>query len=116
MLQYQDRTVRGSRNGVDTRADSGLVNRALSQGRRESSGVTATECFHVAVGRCGCLHAVGAGGVILHRPGHTMSLTRTSAQKLGLWRQQTPVGENLHGIALGPPHVAVGAAGTVVER
>ncbi|MFQ3319289.1 MAG: hypothetical protein ACI8UR_000637 [Natronomonas sp.] len=70
----------------------------------------------VAVGECGCVHAVGGGGAVLHRPGHDMAGVRTAAERLELWSQANPTGENLHGIALGPPHVAVGDSGTVLER
>lgn len=66
------------------------------------------EALHdVAVCRCGCIHGVGAGGTIVHRPGSGSEDD---------WRVSTPTGENLRGVALGRPHVAVGAGGTILER
>lgn len=68
----------------------------------------------VGVGRCGCVHAVGSDGTVLHRPGHGMPGVDLATPEV--WIETTPVGGNLHGIAIGPLHVAVGASGTVIER
>lgn len=69
----------------------------------------------VEVAPCGCVHVVGGGGTVLHQKG-----TETSAEDLASWLaltpQSTPTGQNLHGITLGPPHAAVGASGTILER
>lgn len=70
----------------------------------------------IETGPCGCAHAVGASGVVLHRPGHGIPAGPNVARWLDLWTQSTPVEQNLHGIAFGARHVAVGAAGTVIER
>ncbi|QLC32807.1 hypothetical protein EFA46_000810 [Halarchaeum sp. CBA1220] len=71
--------------------------------------------YDVAMGACGCIHAVGAGGTILHRPGHDLPGGVTVARWLGLWEETHPVEADLRGVALGDPHVAVGASGTIVE-
>jgi hypothetical protein len=70
----------------------------------------------VEVGNCGCVHAVGASGTVVHRMGHGTPGITALARWFDWWRTRTPTGQNLHAIAIGHPHVAVGAAGTIVER
>ncbi|WP_211311135.1 hypothetical protein [Halarchaeum salinum] len=72
--------------------------------------------YDVEIGSCGCVHAVGADGTILHRPGRGIPYGATLAKWLGRWDTTNPVSETLHGFVLGPPHVAVGASGTIIER
>ncbi|WP_435095112.1 WD40/YVTN/BNR-like repeat-containing protein [Halarchaeum sp. P4] len=72
--------------------------------------------YDIEMGSCGCIHAVGAGGTILHRPGHDIPGGVTVARWLGLWDEASPVETTLHGVVMGDPHVAVGANGTIVER
>lgn len=60
----------------------------------------------VTVGDCGCVHVVGGEGVVLHRM-HGSDRWRT---------QPTETTATLHGVALGNPHVAVGANGVVLEK
>ncbi|MFB6303988.1 MAG: hypothetical protein ABEH47_02380 [Haloferacaceae archaeon] len=81
---------------IYSRTDDGWTSPDLSHGSLQDVGVCP----------CGCVHAVGASGTIIHRHGHGD----------GDWRTSSPTGENLHGVALGRPHVAVGASGTVLER
>lgn len=88
-----------------------------------SPDLTAAACSDVAVCSCGCVHAVGASGTVLHRPGRGMRTgggshgggggTETDG---GRWKRSSPTGQNLHGVVTGRPHVAVGASGTVLER
>ncbi|GGM54901.1 hypothetical protein J2752_000694 [Halarchaeum rubridurum] len=70
----------------------------------------------VEIGPCGCVHAVGANGTVLHRPGHGIPAGATLAKWLGRWETAHPVSSGLDALVLGDPHVAVGANGTVVER
>jgi len=70
----------------------------------------------VEIGSCGCVHAVGADGTVLHRPGYGIPAGTTLAKWLGRWETTRPVQTELDDLVLGAPHVAVGANGTIVER
>lgn len=89
---------------------------AGSAGEWELESPTERSIQDVEIGRCGCVHAVGESGTVLHRMGHGTPGLRTLARWLDWWERTSPTGQNLHGFAIGPPHVAVGAAGTIIER
>ena len=92
-----DVTVVGAR--VHERTDTGW----------HATDVTGATLTDVAVCSCGCVHAVGANGTIAHQPGEEMGND-------GGWEVSSPTDVTLHGVALGYPHVAVGASGTILER
>jgi len=68
------------------------------------------------VSSCGCVHAVGDDGTVVHRPGRGIPMGTTVARWLGVWDVTRPVGDDLNAVAVGRPHVAVGASGTILER
>ncbi|WP_188878544.1 PQQ-like beta-propeller repeat protein [Halarchaeum grantii] len=118
-----------ARIGIED-ADAGLYDATVVGGRARVAGGTlyregddawdATDptertLYDIAMGSCGCIHAVGASGTVLHRPGHDLPGGVTVARWLGLWEETHPVEADLRGVTLGDPHVAVGASGTVVE-
>ncbi|MCD2201188.1 hypothetical protein LPA44_15035 [Halobacterium sp. KA-4] len=87
-----------------------------SDGEWEQESAANTALHDVEVEACGCVHAVGASGTVLHRTGYDTPPLRTLARWFDLWTQTWPTGQNLHAIALGHPHIAVGASGTILER
>lgn len=126
-----ERTSDGTwaRVGIED-ADAGLYDVTVDGGRARVAGgklyregedawdvtdPTERTLYDIAMGACGCVHAVGASGMILHRPGHDLPGGVTVAQWLGLWEESHPVEADLRDVTLGDPHVAVGASGTIVE-
>lgn len=89
---------------------------AGAAGEWEQESPTDQSIQDVEIGGCGCVHAVGESGTVLHRMGHGTPGLRTLARWLDWWEHKSPTGQNLHGFSIGPPHVAVGAAGTIIER
>lgn len=87
-----------------------------SGGEWEQESAADTALHDVEVEACGCVHAVGASGLVLHRTGYDTPPLRTLARWFDRWTRTWPTGQNLHAIALGHPHVAVGASGTILER
>jgi len=90
---------------------------AIESGGEWEQESAANHALHdVEVGDCGCVHAVGASGTVLHRRGHGTPPLRTLARAFDWWTRASPTGETLNAVALGDPHVAVGASGTILER
>ncbi|GAA0271450.1 WD40/YVTN/BNR-like repeat-containing protein [Halobacterium noricense] len=87
-----------------------------SNGEWEQESAANAALHDVEVEECGCVHAVGASGTILHRTGYDTPPLRTLSRWFDWWTQTSPTGQNLHAVALGHPHIAVGASGTILER
>lgn len=109
-----DVEMRTSETVVLAGASGTVVIRSNGEWEQESAADAALHDVEVA--ECGCVHAVGASGTLLHRKGHGTPPFRRLARWLDWWTQTSPTGQNLHGITPGHPHIAVGASGTILEQ
>lgn len=109
-----DVEMRSSETVVLAGSDGTVVIRSNGEWEQESAADAALHDVEVA--ECGCVHAAGASGTLLHRKGHGTTPLKTLARVFDWWTQTSPTGQNLHGITPGHPHIAVGASGTILEQ
>lgn len=109
-----DIEMRSSQTVVLAGADGTVV--VGSNGTWEQESAADAALHDVEVAECGCVHAAGASGTLLHRKGHGTPPLKTLARVFDWWTQTSPTGHNLHGITPGHPHIAVGASGTILEH